>query len=101
MTQCLRYAFVVRVNRVAEARRIIGNDGIRQFVVVQYGSAPGWPMDDINPMLIAVFLVDRALDSLISTERNGWTAPLIEPDDRLRRIGFSNFVQKRRIDGHV
>jgi hypothetical protein len=58
-------------------------------------------MDDINPMLIAVFPIDGTLDALFPTKRNGWPAPLVEPDDGLWRFGFPDFVQKRRIDGHV
>jgi hypothetical protein len=68
---------------------------------VQYGTSTGGPMDDINPMLIAIFLIDGALDPLIPPEGNRWPSPLVEPDDRLWNFGFADFIQKRRINGHV
>src|SRR5262249_22194644 len=100
-TQGFGDASVVSVNGVPKRSTVIGNYGVRQFIVVKNRAAAGRPINDVNAVCAAIVEIDSCVDFLVSAEGNGWPLPSVEPKNRPRIMGFFDLFQEMRIGGHV
>src|SRR5262245_47795448 len=68
------HSSIVSVNGIAEAGRIVRDQGICEFVIVQYSAPTGGTVNNADTICAAIVHVHGPLDVLMAAKRDGRTA---------------------------
>jgi hypothetical protein len=84
-----------------KVKGIIGGDGISKLVGVEDGPSSCGSVDPRDSLLKAVALIQGSLDALVRPQRNRWTFPTVEADQRAWVGGRFDPIQQPPVHFHI